>query len=164
MMNYQKYYPAPSTYPPHTLSIPSHDPRFTASRPPAPPTPSVVVAIAAAAPAISSPSYSHRPLRPSSDQGHQPDQARYEMPRSAPSGAYNHPLSDRTPAVAPHSADTGYASFRRGDNVYHVSHATHGSRKRPHRDEGPEADPNLGSRYRGDGEGHTLYSGECVAS
>ena len=152
MMNYQKYYPVPSTYPPHSLSIPAHDPRFTPSFHPAAPTPapaapSVAAAVAARAPppqppapppglpsGSAAPSYSHRPLRPSHEHFEQPHR---EMPRTDPSSAaYSYPRPEGTPASTTYPGDHGYASGRRGDNVYHVSQANHGSRKRAHRDEG----------------------------
>ncbi|KAL4785169.1 hypothetical protein BJX76DRAFT_325295 [Aspergillus varians] len=188
MMNYQKYYPVPSTYPPQTLSIPAHDPRFAGLpfSPASSAPPLVAVAIAAAPPAQppappppgpssgpSSSSYSHRPLRPSGDHF---DRPQLEMSRSAPSSAaYNYPLPD-TPARTPYSTDNGYASFRRGDNVYHVSQAnygsqgSHGSRKSPPRDEGfqgasPRLEPESIHRYRGD-QGHpTVFrEGESILS
>ncbi|KAL4992276.1 hypothetical protein BDW68DRAFT_150111 [Aspergillus falconensis] len=160
-MNYQKHHPVPSIYPQHTLSTSAHNPRFSTSLPPVPSTPSVAVAgpvhVATAAPSGSSSSYSHRLLRPFHDQANQP---RHEMPRSASSATYNYPLPDGAPDLAPHYADNGLASLRRADNMYHVSQTTHGSRKRPHRDDGPGVDANPGSRYHGNSERHTVYSGE----
>ncbi|KAL4918241.1 hypothetical protein BDW62DRAFT_182132 [Aspergillus aurantiobrunneus] len=168
MMNYQKYYPVSSTYPPHTLSLPTHDPRFAPSLPPAPPASPAAVAAAAAPPrqppappppgpssGSSSSSYSHRPLRPSHDPF---DRPQHDMPRSArPSAAYQYPQPDGTPALTRYSADDGYATLRRGESAYHVSQANHGSRKRLHRDEGIQgASPGL-DRNRRDWERPAVY-------
>lgn len=179
MMNYQKYYPAPSTYPPHPISIPTSDPRFappthtsqnhsqnhsqthshTHSQSYTPASASAPVAVAVTAPPQelgASSSYSHRPLRPYD----RPEQPQHEMPRSAPSdsGAYSFPPPDGNgtpgpapaPALTPHSADTGLVSFRRGDGMYHVSQAGHDSRK---------GLGGSGRRVRG-GQGRVVYQGE----
>ncbi|KAL4777412.1 hypothetical protein BDW60DRAFT_2181 [Aspergillus nidulans var. acristatus] len=169
MTNYQKHYPAPSTYPPRTLSTQAHDPRFAASLPPVPTTLSVAaggraastVPAATVIPSGTSPSYSHRPLRPFYDQ---PDKPRHETPRSASSATNNHLLPDGAPDFTPHSADNGYTSRRRADNMYHVSQTTHSSRKRSHRDDSSGVDANPDPRYRGNRERHTVYSGESFAT
>ncbi|KAL3445122.1 hypothetical protein BJX65DRAFT_163620 [Aspergillus insuetus] len=170
MMNYQKYYQTPSTYPPHTISIqPANDPRIAPPLPPAqPPPPSVAVgphprptATTAApspqqqpAPPLSAPSYSHRPLRPSYDQLEQQQPARHEMPRSAPPppAAYSYPPPDGPPSRVPHPADSVYASYRTGEHGYRISQANHGSRKKPHRDEGGHGDSKLHRRTLSDRE------------
>ncbi|KAL4870155.1 hypothetical protein BDV12DRAFT_66682 [Aspergillus spectabilis] len=174
MMNYQKYYP--STYPPHTATIPAHDPRFAPSpiysQPPA-----VAVVVPAPPPpappprppsSAASSSYAHRPLRPSYDHF---DQPQHEMPRSAPpQGAYNPHPPDGTPDPNSYHAKIGYTSLRRGGNGYHVSQATHGSRKRPHRDQAggiqgasPRFESNSNQRYRSGREHLAAHSeGEYI--
>ncbi|KAL5340765.1 hypothetical protein BJX70DRAFT_360329 [Aspergillus crustosus] len=165
MMDYQKYYPAPSTYPPPTGPMPAHDPRFAASQPHTQP-PAVAVVVPVPPPqlpapppgppssAASSSSYAHRPLRPSYDHF---DQPQHEMPRSAPPPpAYNPRPPDGPPDLNLRNPDTGYASLRRGGNGYHVSQATNGSRKRSHRDQAggiqgavSRFESNSDQRYRG---------------
>ncbi|KAL2846579.1 hypothetical protein BJX68DRAFT_240871 [Aspergillus pseudodeflectus] len=169
MMNYQKYYPTPSTYPPHTISIqPANDPRIAPPLPPAQPPPPVVVgppprpiATTAApspqqppAPPLSAPSYSHRPLRPSYDQLEQQQPARHEMPRSAPPppAGYSYPPPDGPPSRVLHPADSVYAPYRRGEHGYRVSQANHGSRKKPHQDERGQGDSKSHRRTLSDRE------------
>ncbi|KAL4971810.1 hypothetical protein BDW66DRAFT_145389 [Aspergillus desertorum] len=86
------------------------------------------------------------------------------MPRLASSATYNYPLPDGTPDTAPLSADNGHASHRGADIMHHVSQTTHGSRERPHRNDGRKMDANPGSRYRGNSGRHTVYPGESFAT